>query len=146
MNPSTYWIGGVISATLKDIPVECSIDETARFDVPPGQTCLQYAGDFARTAGGYLLNPDATSDCQYCPFSSGNEYMSTLNIQPRDKWRYFGIFLAFVISNWFLVYFFIYSVRIRGWSFGFGYIFGVLGKMVDLIKKPFRKLFARKKE
>lgn len=72
--------------------------------------------------------------------------MSTLNIKPHDKWRDFGIFLAFVISNWFLVYFFIYTVRIRGWSFGLGYVFGVLGKLADLITAPFKKLFARKKE
>ncbi len=64
--------------------------------------------------------------------------MATLNIEPKDKWRYFGIFLAFCISNWALVYFFIYTVRIRGWSFGFGYIFGLCGKLVDAIKKPFK--------
>ncbi|KAI9690213.1 MAG: hypothetical protein M1822_009174 [Bathelium mastoideum] len=146
VNPSTYWIGGVIAATLKDIPVECQVDETAQFNAPPGQTCQQYAGAFARSAGGYLLNPEATFDCQYCPYTNGTDYMSTLNIKPSDKWRYFGIFLAFVISNWMLVYFFIYTVRIKGWSFGFGYVFGVLGKVADLIKAPFKKLFGRKKD
>ncbi|KAL9072295.1 MAG: hypothetical protein Q9157_005144 [Trypethelium eluteriae] len=146
VNPSTYWIGGVIAATLPKIPVDCQIEETARFDTPPGQTCQQYAGDFARAAGGYFLNPDATSDCQYCPYTTGNGYMNTLNIKASDKWRNFGIFLGFVVSNWLLVYFFIYTVRIRGWSFGFGYIFGVLGKVADWIKASFRKLFARKED
>jgi hypothetical protein len=65
--------------------------------------------------------------------------MRTLNIEPKDKWRYFGIFLAFCISNWALVFFFIYFVRIKGWSFGFGYIFGVLGKVVDAVKGMFKK-------
>lgn len=51
----------------------------------------------------------------------------------------FGIFLAFCISNWALVYFFIYTVRVRGWSFGLGYVFGGLGKLVDLLKKPFQR-------
>ena len=54
----------------------------------------------------------------------------------------FGIFLAFCVSNWMLVYFFIYTVRVKGWSFGFGKLFGALGKLVGLIKKPFQ----RKKE
>jgi hypothetical protein len=49
----------------------------------------------------------------------------------------FGIFLAFCISNWMLVYFFIYTVRVRGWSFGFGRLFGALGKVAALIKRPF---------
>lgn len=37
------------------------------------------------------------------------------------------------------MYFFIYTVRIRGWSFGLGPLFGMLGKGVDLVKKPFKK-------
>lgn len=69
--------------------------------------------------------------------------MRTLNIEPKDKWRYFGIFLAFCISNWALVYFFIYTVRIRGWTFGFGPLFGGLGNLVGVMKMPFKR---KKKE
>ncbi|KAI3318262.1 ABC-2 type transporter-domain-containing protein [Xylariaceae sp. AK1471] len=136
VNPSTYWIGGMLAATLDGSPVQCDVSETARFDTPFGQTCRDYAGAFADKAGGYLLNPDARADCQYCPYSSGNQYLATLNIDASEKWRDFGIFLAFCISNWALVYFFIYTVRIRGWSFGFGYVFGALGKLVKVLKKP----------
>ena len=64
--------------------------------------------------------------------------MQTLNIRPEYKWRYFGIFLGFCFSNWGLVYFFIYTVRIRGWSFGFGYIFGAAGKAIGSIKRLLR--------
>ncbi|RYP13336.1 hypothetical protein DL765_006926 [Monosporascus sp. GIB2] len=139
VNPSTYWIGGILAATLDGQPVRCASEETARFDAPFGQTCGDYAGAFARSAGGYLLNPDATADCQYCPFSSGNQYLQTLNIRADEKWRDFGIFLVFCISNWALVYFFVYTVRVRGWSFGFDYLFGCLGRLVDLVKKPFQR-------
>ncbi|KAH9904093.1 ABC-2 type transporter-domain-containing protein [Xylariomycetidae sp. FL2044] len=139
INPSTYWIGGMLAATLDGIPVECDPSETARFNAPPGQTCAGYAGDFAARSGGRLLNGDATSDCMYCPYTSGSQYLETLNIQGDQKWRDFGIFLAFCVSNWALVYFFIYTVRIRGWDFGFGYLFGALGKVVDMLKKPFQK-------
>ncbi|KAI0404625.1 ABC-2 type transporter-domain-containing protein [Xylaria palmicola] len=145
VNPSTYWIGGMLAATLDGSPVRCDASETARFDAPPGQTCREYAGAFATTAGGYLLNPDARADCQYCPYSSGNQYLSTLNISADQKWRDFGIFLAFCVSNWALVYFFIYAVRIRGWTFGFGYVFGTLGKLVDILKKPLKR-FGKKGE
>lgn len=139
VNPSTYWIGGVISATLNNVPVECAPTEAAYFNPPPGQTCSQYASAFADASTGYLINPDATTNCGYCQYSSGVDYMRTLNIEPKDKWRYFGIFLAFCISNWSLVYFFIYTVRIRGWSFGFSTLFGLSGKLVDAIKKPFTR-------
>ncbi|KAI1774233.1 ABC-2 type transporter-domain-containing protein [Hypoxylon cercidicola] len=145
VNPSTYWIGGMLAATLSGIAVECEPAETAQFHAPAGQTCETYAGEFARAAGGYLLNPDATSDCMYCPYSVGDQYLTTLNIKAEQKWRNFGIFLSFCVSNWALVYFFIYTVRVRGWTFGFDYIFGSLGKLVDLLKKPFKRS-SKKKE
>lgn len=139
INPSTYWIGGVLAATLKGLPVSCTSEETGHFDPPPGQTCSSYAGTFAQSAGGYLVDPNATADCQYCPYSTGDQYLATLNISPSDKWPYFGIFLAFCISNWALVYFFIYTVRVRGWTFGFGPLFGGLGKLVDKARGLGRK-------
>ncbi len=136
LNPSTYWIGGLISATLAGVPVRCSPAEAASFNPPPGQTCADYAASFVAAAGsGYLLDPDATSNCGFCPYSSGTEYMRTLNIEPADKWRNLGIFAAFCVSNWALVYFFIYTVRIRGWSFGLATVFGGLGSGVRGLKK-----------
>nr|POE53616.1 brefeldin a resistance protein [Quercus suber] len=144
VNPATWWIGGVLAATLHNIPVSCTSDETAHFDAPPGQTCMQYAGAFASSAGGNLTNPDATQDCQYCPYTVGDQYLASLNIQASDKWRDFGVFLVFVCTNYMLVYFFIWAVRVKGWSFGFGHLFGFLGKVVALIKKPFARLFAKK--
>ncbi|KAG4442743.1 hypothetical protein IFR05_001760 [Cadophora sp. M221] len=137
--PSTYWIGGVLAATLRDTEVRCLPQEAAYFNPPPGQSCSQYASSFVDAATGYLMNPDATTNCGYCQFSSGIEYMQILNIEPRDKWRYFGIFFAFCISNWALVYFFIYTVRIKGWSFGLGRLFGFGGKLVRALKKPVKR-------
>lgn len=139
VNPSTYWIGGVLAATLTGIPVVCTSQETGKFDPPPGQTCGDYAGTFAQSAGGYLVDTAATSNCEYCQYSVGDQYLATLNLSASDKWPYFGIFLAFCISNWALVYFFIYTVRIRGWSFGFGFIFGGLGRLVDRVKNSGKK-------
>ncbi|KAF1838619.1 ABC transporter-like protein [Decorospora gaudefroyi] len=134
VNPSTYWIGGVLSATLSGIPVRCRVEETAVFDTPPGQSCSAYADAFLSASPGYLLNPDAIGGCQYCPYSVGDDYLATIHIKASDKWRDFGIFLAFCISNWALVYFFIWSVRIKGWSFGLGTIFGAAGKSVSKVK------------
>lgn len=45
----------------------------------------------------------------------------------------------FCVTNWLLVYLLIYSVRIRGWSFGFGWVFGRLGKLIDQMKRPFER-------
>ncbi|KAF2645644.1 ABC drug exporter AtrF [Massarina eburnea CBS 473.64] len=134
VNPCTYWISGVLSATLHNIPINCQSTETAQFNVPSGQTCASYASSFLSQAPGYLLNPEATQGCMYCPFSNGDEFLSTLNINASNKWRDFGIFLAFCISNWALVYFFIWSVRIKGWSFGFGAVARGASKFVRSVK------------
>ena len=133
VNPSTYWIGGVLSATLTGIPVQCQESETAIFDAPPGQSCSSYAGAFASASPGYLLNPEATSGCQYCPYSVGDDYLATINVKASDKWRDFGIFLAFCISNWALVYFFVWSIRIKGWKFGFGMVVNGVGKAKKML-------------
>ncbi|THC91996.1 hypothetical protein EYZ11_008526 [Aspergillus tanneri] len=141
VNPVTWWLRGVISSVFPSVTIDCTPQETTHFNPPPGSTCGEYAGNFvSNIAGaGKLRYPNATSDCQYCPFLDGKEYMKTLNVNDGDKWRCFGIFLAFVIINWFLVYFFIYTVRVRGWSFGMGYLFGGLGMMIDGVKKLFSK-------
>lgn len=133
--PSTWWIRGVLSATLAGIPVRCTVDETAQFSPPPGQTCRSYGGAFAASAGGYYLDPASTTLCQYCPYSLGDGYLTTLNVGAGERWRDCGIFLAFVVSNWALVYFFIWSVRIKGWSFGFGKVSSAVGAAAGMFKR-----------
>lgn len=141
VNPVTWWLRGVLSAVLPDVQIECATLETTRFNPPPGKTCAQYAGHFVDQVAkaGYLVNGSATQDCQYCPYKTGAEYMANLNVHRNDKWRCFGIFLAFVIINWMLVYFFIYTVRVRGWSFGLGYIFGLGGALIEGVKGLFKR-------
>ncbi|XP_044717671.1 ABC-2 type transporter domain-containing protein [Hirsutella rhossiliensis] len=127
LNPSTYWIGGVLAATLPRQAVRCAQNEAAHFRIPSGQMCSQFASAFIEQAGaGYLIDPDGRDNCSYCPYSNGREYLAALDIEPSQKWRDFSIFLAFCFSNWALIYFFIYTVRIKKWSFGFGLLFKYL--------------------
>lgn len=141
VNPSTYWIGGVLAAVLKDTTVICTPSEATIFNAPPGQTCGDYAGAWVRDVAGqgYITDPNATGQCGYCQYRSGQEYLATLNISADEKWRDFGIFLVFVCTNWLLVYFFIYTVRVKGWSFGFGTVFGLGGKAMGALGGLFGK-------
>ncbi|KAL2022942.1 hypothetical protein VTK56DRAFT_4157 [Thermocarpiscus australiensis] len=140
LNPCTYWIGGVLGSTLAGQPVRCAANEAAYFNPPAGQTCLDFAGDFVRQAGrGYLMNPNATADCGYCPYANGSEYLAALNISPEHKWRDFGIFLVFCFTNWALVYFFIYTVRVKGMSFGLGPLFRGVDKALGAVKGLFTR-------
>lgn len=148
VNPTTWWLRGVLSSILPGTEVVCAPQEATHFNPPPGQTCGQYAGRFVSEIArvGYLSNPEATSDCSYCAYRNGEEYMQTLNVHDGDKWRCFGIFLAFCIINWLLVYFFIYTVRVRGWSFGISFVFGLLGKLVDSLKNAVSKITTKKSD
>ncbi|KAM0597881.1 hypothetical protein D7B24_008628 [Verticillium nonalfalfae] len=122
VNPSTWFARGVLSAVLPAVAVRCAPAELARFDPPPGATCGAYASGFVATVAGagYLEDPSATSDCGFCPYNDGGEYMASLNVRAGDKWPAFGIMVAFAVANWALVYLFVYAVRVRGWTFGLG--------------------------
>ncbi|KAL9088373.1 MAG: hypothetical protein Q9159_003147 [Coniocarpon cinnabarinum] len=146
VNPSTWWIGGVLAAVLHDVPVICADNEYARFTPPAGQTCQGYAGAFVNASTGYMTEgvTNGQTVCNFCQYNSGDDYLQSLNISAGDKWRDFGIFLVFVFTNYMLVYFFIWSCRVKHWGFGMGYLFGGLGKMWDLMILPFKKLAARR--
>lgn len=141
VNPITWWIRGTLSTVLPAVTVECAPQEVTYFTPPDGQNCQSYASNWVNNIAGtgYLLPDSGSGECGYCMYSNGREYMHTLNVQDDDKWHCFGIFLAFVVINWVLVYFFIYTVRIRGWSFGMGWLFGGIGAVVGGIKNVIRR-------
>lgn len=73
---------------------------------------------------GQLLNPDATSNCEYCRFAEGDSYLASLNMYWSQRWRNFGIFLSYtsrsvglilryVVFNFFAIFFLFYITRIR---------------------------------
>jgi hypothetical protein len=72
VSPVTYLIGGTLSAVLADVPVVCAPTEFVMYSPPGGQTCGSYSADFLNTAIGYLVNPNATSNCQYCSLSTAS--------------------------------------------------------------------------
>ncbi|KAK0655003.1 ABC-2 type transporter-domain-containing protein [Cercophora newfieldiana] len=147
LNPSTYWISGVLTTTIAGQAVRCAPNEAAYFNPPSGQTCLEFAGDFVRQAGqGYLTNPEGTTNCGYCPFSSGDEYLASLGLETGTKWRDFGVFLVFCFTNWMLIYFFIWSVRVKGWSFGFGSVMSAVQRGIGAVKGAMKRGFGKKEE
>ncbi|EXJ87727.1 hypothetical protein A1O1_04652 [Capronia coronata CBS 617.96] len=137
INPSTYWMGGVLAATMSDLAVHCTVGEETLFNAPPGQSCAAYAADYVRAQAHGYIDTLANGTCAYCPYGSGPEYLATLNIRPDQKWRDFGIFLLFVFSNWFLVYFFIYTVRVKKWSFGMSFLSGGARAITTMLAKVF---------
>ncbi|KAK3335080.1 ABC-2 type transporter-domain-containing protein [Neurospora tetraspora] len=151
LNPATYWIGGNMAAVLRGQTVHCADNEMAVFRPPVGESCQSFAGTWLSGVGrGYLTTMGVVDDggyeCGYCPYADGEEYLASLNVKTGQMWRNFGIFAAFCVSNWALVYFFIYTVRVKGWSFGFGFVGSVVGAVVGTVKESVEGVFGGKKE
>lgn len=78
LSPLFYLSEGTTANMLYDLDIECGAGEAFVFQPPAtsATTCQEYAADFLRSATGYLLNPDATSDCRYCRYRDGQSYVS----------------------------------------------------------------------
>ena len=51
-------------------------------------------------AGGYISNPNSTSDCRFCPFRNTDEFLDlSFNIKYSNRWRDVGIFTGFIVFN-----------------------------------------------
>jgi ATP-binding cassette subfamily G (WHITE) protein 2 (SNQ2) len=84
-----------------DAPVICKLSETARFAPPAGQTCGEYMAGFLQQTTGYLQNPDSATECAYCIYSRGSEYLATLELSERYYgYRDIGITVIFCLSSY----------------------------------------------
>ena len=64
-----FVLGGKLTKIGSGLVIKCKSDEFAVFNPPANQTCVQWAGDFVNTFGGYLDNPEDTSACRYCQYA-----------------------------------------------------------------------------
>jgi ABC-type multidrug transport system permease subunit len=79
--------------------VICSATEYVTLDPPSGQTCASYMQEYISMAGGYLSNPDATSDCSFCALSSTNTFLASFDIFYKDRYRAFGLLWVYILFN-----------------------------------------------
>lgn len=89
----------MLTAVHSGLVITCKPDEFAIFDPPSGETCAAWASAFVSVAGGYLDNPDDTSDCRYCQFRVGDEFYEPLNISYANRWRDVWILFAYFVFN-----------------------------------------------
>lgn len=76
VSPLFYLAEGTTTDMLYGLDISCDVSETSTFEAPAGTACQEYAAEFLVSATGYLLNPNATSDCQYCRYANGQSYVS----------------------------------------------------------------------
>lgn len=63
-------------------------------------SCGAYMDPYMSFAGGYLVNPDATTECAYCPFRTTNAWMQLkFNVSYGHRWRDLGVILGLAGFN-----------------------------------------------
>jgi ATP-binding cassette subfamily G (WHITE) protein 2 (SNQ2) len=77
LDPFTWLVKGLVTTGLHGVPVVCKSTEFLLFPPPSGQTCGQYANGFATAVGGYINNPNATDECQYCQYSEWHRHITS---------------------------------------------------------------------
>ena len=112
VNPFTYLVSSLLSATLGAAPVECAANEFQRFSPPDGQTCGEYLQDYLSMAVGYITDPAATTACQYCRMRNTNEYLAGVGVDYANRWRDWGIMCSFIVFNICAAVFLYWLVRV----------------------------------
>ena len=80
--------------------ITCSSVEYVNVSPPGGLSCQQYLGQFINQSGGYITNPDALDNCQYCPYRTTDQFLqSNSNIFYSHHWRNFGFMWIYIGFN-----------------------------------------------
>ena len=114
LTPFNYLFSGFLGVAVHDQPVRCSDAEFAKFSAPPGQTCESYTQTYVKEAGGYVQTA-ANGLCEFCQYANGDQFGKGFNVEYSQKWRNFGIFAAFVLFNFAIVYMGSY-IYLVGWG------------------------------
>ncbi|KAH8665575.1 putative ABC transporter G family member 11 [Ilyonectria robusta] len=99
LNPLSYLVGGLIETELSGRSVTCKPSELYQFDPPTGMTCIEYLQGWLETASGYLVDGDSSSNCGYCPYNSGDDYISQFGLVWENRWRDLGILSIYLGST-----------------------------------------------
>ncbi|CAR28267.1 ZYRO0D17710p [Zygosaccharomyces rouxii] len=101
VSPLTYFISGVLSTGIANVPLKCASYEYVKFSPPSGQTCGKYMSDYIKATGtGYLADPSATKTCEFCQYSSTNDFLKGISSSYSDRWRNYGIFICYIAFNY----------------------------------------------
>lgn len=113
VDPLRYFMGGAVSNVLHGVAAHCKKSDLTIFDPPQNATCMEYAARFLSGNPGYLANPEATSDCAYCRYSTGDDYAAIMDYYYGDRWRDWAVLLGWSLLNILLVWFFTWLYRMK---------------------------------
>jgi ATP-binding cassette subfamily G (WHITE) protein 2 (PDR) len=85
LSPFTYLVSGMLSVGLANSSVQCAARELISFQPRSGSTCGEYMKAYTSFAGGFLVDDNATSDCQFCSISDTNVFLKTKKEKSNKK-------------------------------------------------------------
>jgi ATP-binding cassette subfamily G (WHITE) protein 2 (PDR) len=118
VSPFTYLVSAILSTGLADAEVTCADNEYLLFNPPQGQNCGAYMSPYINgshgvpPAGGYVLDPLATRNCQFCAIKSTNVFLKAVSANFSTRYRDFGIMWVFIIFNTAAALFFYWLARV----------------------------------
>ncbi|EGW31336.1 drug resistance protein 1 [Spathaspora passalidarum NRRL Y-27907] len=110
-NPFTYITQAILAVGLANTNVVCAPQEYVSINPPANYTCDQFMGPYISKAGGYVLT-DENGQCQFCQMDSTNEFLATVGSYFHQRWRNYGIFVAFIGINVILSIFLYWLARV----------------------------------
>jgi ATP-binding cassette subfamily G (WHITE) protein 2 (PDR) len=90
VSPFTYLVEGILGVAVANTEVVCSANEFLHFEPPSGSTCGAYMTEWIGAYGGSLLDPSATSECQFCAISSTNTFLQQFSISYGNRYVRLG--------------------------------------------------------
>lgn len=113
VSPLTYYIDSALSLGIANVDVKCSEIEYVKFTPPSNRTCGQYMQAYIKSIGtGYLADPSATNECNFCRLSKTNDYLKQISSSYSHRWRNYGIFICFIVFNYVAAVFLYWLARV----------------------------------
>ncbi|KZT00050.1 uncharacterized protein LAESUDRAFT_739756 [Laetiporus sulphureus 93-53] len=117
VSPYTYLVEALTGQAVGHTSIVCRDVELTTVQPPSNYTCEQYLGPFVSVVGGYLTNPNATSSCEYCAYSTTDTFLGdNFNIYYSRHWRDLGLFCVYIGFNIGCIFIFMWLFRIHGGS------------------------------
>ena len=99
LSPFAYLVKAFLTVGLVNQSVHCAPNEFVSFQPPSNESCQTYMDPFINSVGGYLQNPNAMSDCQFCTYNSTTLFLEEFQTTDISSWTVFGIMWGYIVFN-----------------------------------------------
>ncbi|KAI9367195.1 ABC-2 type transporter-domain-containing protein [Aspergillus egyptiacus] len=112
VSPFTYLVSAMLSTGVSGTEAYCEPVEFVSLSPPENTTCGSYLQPYRELFGGYLQDPDATSNCSFCQISETDTFLAAVHSHYNDAWRNFGLMWVYIVFNIFGAVFIYWLARV----------------------------------